>query len=283
MRPETAALRLLSVTRAKAKMYEYEVPAEEHIALPQRPEQLFSLAVGLLGDAAAAIATGETVVAREETTAETLAFAARYFEAYIETRLNETVEVDFSIFGAAAYYLADNPGSATVVVRGTAPPPPTLGSGLALLAYRLLLSDYIPLVAAVYGELPDQILSGLSAYLEGSGTAESAMSPMLRIRDEAYRTGDGRELLYADISTALVKKKIANAARTILPGASGLALEVWLPTLQRAAFPRELWPSQQRICSAGVLEGTSAVIQMPTSAGKTVLSQIFSVGEEGPG
>ena len=80
MRPETAALRLLSVTRAKAKMYEYEVPPEEHIALPQRPEQLFSLAVGLLGDAAAAIAAGETAVAREETPAETLTFAATYFE-----------------------------------------------------------------------------------------------------------------------------------------------------------------------------------------------------------
>jgi hypothetical protein len=275
MRPETAALRLLSVTRAKAKMYEYDVPLEEHIALPQRPEQLFSLAVGLLGDAAAAIAAGETAVAREETPAETLAFAATYFEAYIETRLNEAVEVDFAILGAAAYYLADNPGSAMVVVRGAAAPSARLGSGLALLAYRLLLSDYTAIGDAVYGELPDQVLSGLSAYLDGSGDAETATNPMLRIREEAYRSGDGRELLYADISTALVKKKIANAARTILPGASGLALEVWLPALQRAAFPRELWPSQQRICAARVLEGVSAVIQMPTSAGKTRATELI--------
>ena len=40
-------------------------------------------------------------------------------------------------------------------------------------------------------------------------------------------------------------------------------------TITRPAFPRELWPSQQRICAAGVLRGASAVIQMPTSAGKT--------------
>ncbi|MGY4360470.1 helicase [Bradyrhizobium sp. i1.3.6] len=275
MRPETAALRLLSVTRAKAKMYEYDVPPEEHIALPQRPEQLFSLAVGLLGDAAAAIAAGETAVAREETPAVTLAFAATYFEAYIETRLNDSVGVDFAILGAAAYYLADNPGSAMVVVRGAVAPPAALGSGLALLACRLLLSDYTAIGDAVYGDLPDQVLSGLSAYLDGSGDAVTATNPMLRIRDEAYRSGDGRELLYADISTALVKKKIANAARTILPGASGLALEAWLPALRRAAFPRELWPSQQRICAAGVLEGVSAVIQMPTSAGKTRATELI--------
>ena len=45
MRPETAALRLLSVTRAKAKMYEYEVPPEEHIALPQRPAKVGAVAL----------------------------------------------------------------------------------------------------------------------------------------------------------------------------------------------------------------------------------------------
>ena len=51
----------------------------------------------------AAIAAGDTVVGRERTTDEALGFAATYFEAYIESRLNEEVEVDFSILGAAAY------------------------------------------------------------------------------------------------------------------------------------------------------------------------------------
>ena len=57
MRPEARAKYLLSTTRAKAKMFEYRVPESEHIALPQPPHLLFSLAVGLLGDAAAYIAS----------------------------------------------------------------------------------------------------------------------------------------------------------------------------------------------------------------------------------
>jgi superfamily II DNA/RNA helicase len=101
------------------------------------------------------------------------------------------------------------------------------------------------------------------------------VNEIVGIREEAYHTGDGRELLYADIATALVRKKIANAARTILPDASGLPLQTWFPALQRASFPRELWPSQQRICAAGVLQGTSAVIQMPTSAGKTRATELI--------
>ena len=176
MRPEATSQRLLSVTRAKAKMYEFDVPLEEHIALPQRPELLFSLAVGLLGDAAAAIAAGDTLVGREQTTDQALLFAATYFEAFIESRLDDEVDVDFSILGAAAYYLADNPGSAMVVARGALPPPVSLGAGLALLSYHLLLSDYDAIGRTVYGEFPDRILSAVAAYLEGTGSADDAFN-----------------------------------------------------------------------------------------------------------
>jgi superfamily II DNA/RNA helicase len=256
-------------------MYEYDVPLEHHIALPQRPELLFSLAVGLLGDAGAAIAAGDTLVGREQTTDQALVFAATYFEAYIESRLDNDVAVDFSILGAAAYYLEDNPGSAMVVAREAAAPPFELGAGLALLSHRLLVSDYGAIGDTVYGEFSDRILTAVARYLDGSGNADDALTPMGQVRDEAYRSGDGRELLYADIASAIVRKKIANAARSILPEASGLPLQTWLPALQRAAFPRELWPSQRRICAAGVLQGESAVIQMPTSAGKTKATELI--------
>ncbi|MER8438985.1 DEAD/DEAH box helicase [Mesorhizobium sp. M1312] len=256
-------------------MYEFDVPLEAHIDLPQRPELLFSLAVGLLGDAAAAIAAGEAVTGREQTTHQSVVFVATYFEAFNESRLNDDVEVDFSLLGAAAYYLADNPGSAVVVARGAQPPPVAHGAGLALLSYRLLRSNYEPIGDTAYGDYPDRILSALASYLDGVGSEEEALALALTVRDEAYRSGDGRELLYADIATAILRKKIGNSARAILPTASGLALEIWQPALQRATFPRELWPSQQRICVAGVLHGASAIIQMPTSAGKTRATELI--------
>ena len=55
MRPERTAERVLSITRSKAKMYEYAVPLEDHINLTINPNVLFSLAMGLVGDAAAAV------------------------------------------------------------------------------------------------------------------------------------------------------------------------------------------------------------------------------------
>ncbi|CAM5771848.1 hypothetical protein LMIY3S_03646 [Labrys miyagiensis] len=287
MRPEANAARLLAVTRSKAKMYEYDVPPSDHIALPQRPELLFALVVGLLGDAAAAIASGNIAEGREQPTHQSLIFAATYFEAYNESRLDGDVAAEFSLLGAATYYLADNPGSAHVVARAINPPSIEFAAGLALLCYRLLLSEYASIGETVRDILPDQILASMASYLSAADGEADILGLAQQVRDEAYRWGDSRELLYADIAAAIVRKKIETSARTILPGASGLPLNLWQPALQRAAFPRELWPSQQRICAAGVLRGASAVVQMPTSAGKTratelILRSAFLSGRASP-
>lgn len=256
-------------------MYEYAVPEEEHIALPQRPEILFSLAVGLLGDAAAAIATESVESGREITPPETLTFSGIYFDAYLQSRLSDEGGFEFPILAAASYYLADNPGSAKVLVSRAEPPPPQLASGLAMLTYRLLGGDYSTIPTAPYANFANGLLAQLATYLNGEGDATEVLSRAASIRGEAYVSGDGRELLYADVVTAIVRKKIANSAATILPEASGVGIDVWRPYLSRRHFPRELWPSQQRICAANVLRGQSCVIQMPTSAGKTRATELI--------
>src|SRR5438045_425774 len=122
MRPERNATHLLSVTRSKAKMYEFQIPAEHHIALPQNPNLLFGLAVGLLGDAAAAIASGTPDDERRLTPPEALRFAAIYFDAYISSRLDSQVAPEFGVLAASAYYLSESPGNAKVVLKSVAAP-----------------------------------------------------------------------------------------------------------------------------------------------------------------
>jgi hypothetical protein len=57
MKPETRSQRLLSITQSKAKMYEYNVPLEDHIEIPAgtNPDRLFPLSIGMLGDIASRI------------------------------------------------------------------------------------------------------------------------------------------------------------------------------------------------------------------------------------
>ena len=53
MKPESRSRTLLSITRSKAKMYEYGIPEEYHNTITRDPTQLFMLTIGLLGDLSA--------------------------------------------------------------------------------------------------------------------------------------------------------------------------------------------------------------------------------------
>jgi superfamily II DNA/RNA helicase len=298
MRPESDALHVLSTTRAKAKMHEFRIPLDDHIDLPRNPTILFSLAVGILGDAAAAIAdslltheedgfsaqgNGEAAVAwnpRDDSMRATslgvLKFAATYFDAFLESRLENSITHEFSLLCAASYYLADSPGSGRVVIRSTPAPEPDFGGGLPRLAHAILNDNFTPIGGDHRPPYPvEHLLEALHAFFAMEADAPPIEGLCQSLHEQAYDAGSPRELLYADIVTALCRRKLDNASRTLLPKASGLDLAAWQPALQKSHFPRELWPAQKRICDAGMLRGRSAVIQMPTSAGKTRATELI--------
>jgi POLQ-like helicase len=185
MKPDRTARYILAITRSKAKMYEYDVPLEHHIQLTHPPDILFSLAVGLLGDAAAAVADMSTDARREETPPEAITFAGTYFDAYLQSRLENFAEGEFPILASACFYLADNPGSSKVLANQANEPPPHLGSGLALLAFKLLRGDYSEMRDCPYADAANAVLAQLSGYLDGTGASERVIDAAANIRVEA--------------------------------------------------------------------------------------------------
>src|ERR1051325_1760606 len=117
MKPEARSRTALSVTQSKAKMYEYNVPLEDHIRLPDDPAKLFSLTIGMLGDLAAGINDGGATEDEIQTLRESLPFSARFFDAYIESHLSLENEMYVRLLGSAAYYLCDFPGSSNILAE----------------------------------------------------------------------------------------------------------------------------------------------------------------------
>ena len=60
-----------------------------------------------------------------------------------------------------------------------------------------------------------------------------------------------------------------------MPSYSGLSRDKWHHVLQKDSFIKELWPAQHRLGKADVLKGDSAIVQMPTSAGKTKATELI--------
>lgn len=194
-----------------------------------------------------------------------------FFDAYIDAQLDERVRAEFALLAACSYYLADLPGNARLLVSRIAEMPSAQGAhGLDWLTFKLLRSSF-DLTDTERNQMPHLVpaLRSLQLYQSARGSSEPLLEVTQTLRSEAYDGGGGRAVLYGDLVAAIAKKKIANSARTVLPAASDLAVEVWAPLLQKTESVTELWPAQMRICDAGLLRGRSAVVQMPTSADDT--------------
>jgi len=279
MRPEQKSKLLLGVTRSQAKMLEYSVPEEHHIKITQDPAKLFTISIGLLGDLAAA-------TNREKPDPDSLAelknnllFSARFFDSYLQSKLNETLDPYLVLLGSASYYLCDLPGSASVLAKRIDGDCPDLdGDGLEDLLIWLLQADlrtYFDGTEGSFGGFIDGISKGVLQFFESGNDEEGLLDLATKLRDAVYEFGTPRQLLFGDVIAAVLRKKLANSAWKALPLYSGLPRDKWLHALQKDSFIKELWPAQHLLGKAGVLKGESAIVQMPTSAGKTKATELI--------
>jgi len=279
MRPEQKSQLLLGVTRSKAKMLEYGVPEEHHIKITQDPARLFTISIGLLGDLAAAINRDEHDPDSLSELRTNLLFSARFFDSYLQSKLNEALDPYLVLLGSASYYLCDLPGSASVLAKRIDGDCPDLnGEGLEDLLLWLLQADlgtYFDGAEGPFGEYIDGISGWVLQFFE-DGTGESNLLDLAtKLREAVYEFGTPRQLLFGDVIAAVLRKKLENSVWKALPSYSGLPRDKWLYALQKESFIKELWPAQHLLGRADVLKGKSAIVQMPTSAGKTKATELI--------
>jgi POLQ-like helicase len=278
MRPERQSRRLDGIAHARARMFEFNV-AEGLANLDtggRDPADLLSLGIGILGDEAARIADlemeGEASVGRIIPNEPlVLRFASAFLHAYVSSRYGEQLATELLILSGAGYYLCDLAGSAGVLVREATLSGPPLDHWDTLLRWLLsadrLATPSVP--ESNYSVLLGALAQDLQMYFIEGTRREDIIADATALRQAAYLRGTPRDLIYADLVSAVARKRLRNAARHVLPPYSGLAPALWAEPFSKPSFMRELWPSQHVFGERGVLQGRSAVIQMPTSAGKT--------------
>jgi POLQ-like helicase len=273
MRPEFNSRRLYGITRSKGKMYELDLPEGQHIAVPENsePRELFLLAIGTLGDIAAKLADAEDVdIPLPPTTLEELSFAASFFDAFLESKFSSGISRETTLLGASAYYLARRPGSSLVLARQLEDDPgDSAVDKLLIWILRAKWGNYPSSEHSLFGTTLTDLAKLLAFHFhDGSGLVE--LTTLLRnVRRIAYEGASARDLLHIDIIVAITRLRLAASTWTTLAGFTGIPTEQWAVAIRRQEFPKELWPSQILLGKAGLFNGLSGVIQMPTSAGKT--------------
>lgn len=279
MRPEQKSQTLLGVTRSKAKMFEYNVPNEHHINIPQDPAKLFTLTIAILGDLAAGINRGNLNSDALVELRKSLLFSAHFFDAYMQSKLNQSLDPYMILLGSASYYLCELPGSSAILARQIGRDRLDLGGegleDLLLWLLRSQLSNGFHDSRGCFGEYIESIsLSVIQFFNEGTG-AQNLIDLANRLRSVVYELGTPRQLLLGDVIVAVIKKKLFNSSWNALPIYSGLSRDKWSNVLRKESFIKELWPAQHLLGQKEVLKGASAVVQMPTSAGKTKATELI--------
>ena len=183
------------------------------------------------------------------------------------------------LLASTSYYLSNLPGSSHVLAREIEIPCTDLGClGLEDLLLWILKGDLIeplPIKDGMYGEQIDNVSRGLVNYFRGGSGIDELHQYTSVLCSIAYKNGTPRQILFSDMISAMVRERIQNSTWKCVPQYSNLPVGSWRTVLQKQKFIRELWPSQHLLGKEGVFQGVPAVVQMPTSAGKTKAIEIL--------
>lgn len=272
MKPESASRRYLSITRSKGKMYELGLSEESHIAIPRdvEPEALFPLSVGTLMDASAALNDAAEVQASlPDDVQDELEFAASFFDAYLGSRFNAAISREVTLLASACYFLGQRPGSSLVLARRLHLEDINAIEQLTIWTLRAEWRQAPDLGRHAISDMLSALVHELMAHFNDGAPTEPVVNRVSQLRKWTYSSGSSREVLLAEVAAAVVKRRLASSAWTLLPVFSGLERKAWADAIRHPGFPKELWPSQRLLGQAGLFAGRSGVVQMPTSAGKT--------------
>ncbi len=257
----------LKKVRAKAKLYEYHIPESLHGTTEKEVNQLIISAIAIIGDFSDRIIDSFKGVDFSHTNyQENLQFASRFFDGFINSQLYSGDKDYYVLLGSIVYYLCDRNGSSRVLA--------------------LQVGDNIDLGINGVDSVLTQILKGCSHidYLgnykilseiceEYNCFAKTGVfqrfDKLVDFRKMIYAEGSDRELLFADAFIAVIYLKIKHSSYELMPYYTEIDPELWREAIRKGTLITELWQGQRKLGEMGVYSGNSAIIQMPTSSGKT--------------
>lgn len=283
MKLEALSKKMLAITKSKAKMYEFAIDEASHIALPVDPRKLLITTIGILGDLSAIEAREEQQVEEtddhEELKSELIS-VGQYFDALIQSHLADEMTIYLKVIGSAAYYLANMPGSSIVLAKSLPYNTDLLtDTNLEGILIWILKSDFdedwYRVEKTYLTQAIDDVGYATRRFFSLSDNAENFKQVIQVLRHEVYEKGSDRELLFVDIVSSILLRKIENSSINCLPKYTQIPLEQWVNVITKPKFVQEFWPAQRLLGEQGVLSGLSAVVQMPTSAGKTKSTELI--------
>lgn len=281
MKLESKSNTLLAITKSKAKLYEFGIDEKFHIELPISPANLLITTIGIIGELCASEARfyGDKPENFEELKKQ-LVTVGQYFDALNQSKTASEIQNYLLLLGSTAYYLGGMPGSSHVLSKSLnydiKDLTPSYIEGILIWLLKSDINqDWYRYSNSYLNVEAESFVEEYVNFFARGGSQDNFVSACSRLRALVYQGGSDRELLLVDAIIAVALNKIKNSCLVCLEKYSGLPLSAWKNAIEKDSFIKEFWPAQHLIGESGVLKGISAVIQMPTSAGKTKSAELI--------
>ena len=261
--------RMLKYQKAKAKLIEYNIAQENYPAFPLNSSELSYPTIYALSKYAEAVIDSNDIEMEEYE--QMLSVVSQYFDASFNVKDRSTHDLDFLLSAAVAYFLSDDFGSAKVMCAESLrfQQNDVLTPQLLLqeiLRFLLLNHKWIP---SDDGSTYDNIQESFLTYYMSGGNEAQLLAHLASYQKSIYDSDNYLQIYYVDLLYAVVIRSIAKSSWKLLPEYSNMDISKWTPYLSDSSSIKMLWPSQQLVGKMGILQGKSAIVQLPTGVGKT--------------
>ena len=258
---------MLKYEKAKAKLIEFEVNKENYPNFAMDSDDLTYTTIFALSRYCEEKIDHPNSLGQLELFND-LNVVSQYYDATVKSKRRQQYDGLFLLLGATAYFLADNYGSAKVLISRIENW--SAEGDLATVLYSTLYFLLLGADADIHLEKEHKhYYDALCEHFFSGGDKDAVVLAANRLRDLAAKAENIYDVTYADFLFCVTLCAIEHSAWILLPKCSSNNRKQWREYLSSPESIKLLWPAQKVIFEAGVLSGKDYIVPLPTGVGKT--------------
>lgn len=259
---------LLKYQKAKAKLTEFEINKQDYPNFRADSEDLFYFTIYIISRYSEYMVCGDEVGA--SSIKENLELVSQYYDACFNSKDNEEYSNEFLLIGLSSYFLSSDFGSAKVLCKKIERECFSQNSPQYLI---VAIVDYLLNSTEISVNTNNQTLLDLIScfvdYFHHGNSYDSIINLAYEYKNQVASQELVLDNIFINVLIAILIVTKQNSSWEIIKRFDYYNIDDFGKYFGRNDSIKIFWEAQKLIAEAGILNGKSGIVQLPTGVGKT--------------